>query len=579
MFLRVSRVTSGQRTYEYLQILETYREEGRHRQRVIANLGRLDRLGETLDNLMRSMRRYCREQFVSPTEIASRSSAVWGPILLARHLWEEMGLTEIIHRVCRSPRQKYDVAERAFVLVANRLTEPSSEHGLARWLEHTFVCDRQGRRWEPDWLPVEAITKDQRVKVSSGQLQRWYRTLDALLGAKEAIEGALYRRVRDLFSLQVNLVFYDVTSAYFQRREPTGRLRRHGKSRDGHPREVQVIVGVVMANGWPIAHHLFPGQTADKSTLQSVVADVQRRFGVRRVTVVADRGMVSEANLAFLSERGFRYLVGIKGRRSREAAQVLASLGEDEGAWVRVDEENRVQTVRLGEEPVRYFVVESGARKAYEQSLRERSMDRVGQALEKIARAVSAGRLKDPAKIGARAERAVAANHGKRYFSYAVGGEGQFTFEQDAEKMRAELAREGRYILKSDDPDLTAVDAVETYKELATVEAGFRDLKDVIAMRPIWHKTDDRIRAHILVATLALFLKRTLQHHLDAEGVCLSASDALGAMKTVSVTDLDLGGTKHRLVTSGGRDARRVLKALRLRDPRPPGCSQTERKR
>jgi transposase len=411
------------------------------------------------------------------------------------------------------------------------------------------------------------------VKVTSQQLHRWYRTLDALLAAKKDIEQALYLRVRDLFSVQVDLVFYDITSTYFQRREPIENLRRHGKSRDGKPRETQVVVGVVMANGWPIAHHVFPGNTADKTTLQEVMTDLHERFGLRRVMIVADRGMVNPANLEFLSGRQYGYLVAIQGRRNKEAAAVLAELREEEGAWTHIDDDNRTQEASLAGRRERYFVVESKPRREYEQRLRERSMNRARADLEGVARSVETGRLKDPAKIGARAAKALSRNHGSRYFSYEVPGRGQFRFREDADKMRAELAREGRYILKTEDPSMTPVDAVETYKQLNTVEAGFRDLKDVIEMRPVWHKKDERICAHIFVATLALFLKRTLQHELERKGLPFSATDALAALKSIGLDELDLNGERHRVVSSGGRDARRVLKALGISDANPPGGS------
>ena len=192
---------------------------------------------------------------------------------------------------------------------------------------------------------------------------------------------------------------------------------------------------------------------------------------------------------------------------------------------------------------------------------------------------MSEGRLKDPAKIGARAARAMSQNHGTRYFSYEVPGKGQFRFQEDRAKMEAELAREGRYILKTDDAQITALDAVEAYKELSTVEAGFRDLKDVIAMRPIWHKTDQRICAHIFVATLALFLKRTLQQQLEKRGLCLGASDALAAMMSVGVSELELDGQTHRVVSTPGRDARRVLKVLGIQELNPPSASAGPPKR
>jgi transposase len=197
--------------------------------------------------------------------------------------------------------------------------------------------------------------------------------------------------------------------------------------------------------------------------------------------VVGDRGMVSPANLEFLSGTPFRYLLGIPGRRCEEAVAVLDALNDEK--WERVDEGNRVQEVNVSlpeNESVRYFVIDSRERKVYEEAMRQRSMERVRQALEKVAAAVQAGRLKDQAKIGARAQRALSQHHGYRYYSWEVEGPGQFRFFEDPDKLQAEMRHEGKYILKTDDAELTAADAVSAYKELSTVEWGFRDLKDVI---------------------------------------------------------------------------------------------------
>jgi transposase len=570
MFPRVTIVKRGDRIYKYIQIVEAYRHNGRTTQRVVANLGRLDQARRLvgLDDLLASLSKYAHQAFVRDDQIGCRQALPWGPVLLARHLWDQMQMGDILGTLCRSRRYRFDVAETAFVLVANRLCEPRSEHGLARWLEHTFVCDAHGKRWKPDWLPAKQITKQQRVKVKHEQLNRWYRTLDVLLSAKEQIEEALYLRVRDLFSLRVDLVFYDLTSTYFCRKSPVGKRRRHGHSKDGKPRQVQVLLGVVMVNGFPIAHHIFEGNKAEKATLQAVLADVDQRFGLGQVMVVADRGLVSADNLDFLSQSGFRYLLGLPGRRSREAADVLQAL--DATKWRRVDEENQVQEVRLPDRTGRYFVIDSLQRKTYEQALRERSMARSRAALEKVAVAVKAGRLKDPAKIGARAARAAAKHHGHRYYSYDVPGSGQFRFWEDPAKLRAETLHEGKYILKTDDEEVDATEAVGAYKELDTVESGFRDLKDVIEMRPVYHKTDERIEAHIFVATLALFLKRSLEHQLASALPELSGSEAIAAMRSIGLAELDLNGRTTRLVSGGSRDARRVLRSLGIADLNPP---------
>jgi transposase len=285
--------------------------------------------------------------------------------------------------------------------------------------------------------------------------------------------------------------------------------------------------------------------------------------------VVSDRALVSPENLDFLSRRQFSYLLGVKGRRCDEAADVLKAL--DDNQWQQVDESNHVQEVSLSGNKARYFVIDSVERSSYEQSLRQRSMERTKKQLQSIAAAVKAGRLKDPAKIGARAGRALCSNHGHRYYSWKVAGPGRFDFYADQEKLAAEMLHEGKYILKTDDRELTAVEAVCCYKQLNTVEQGFRDLKDVIDMRPVHHKTDERIEAHIFVASLALFLKRTLEYQLFSKLAEISGTDAFSAMKSVGVAELNFYGQTKRLVSAGGRDARRILAALGIKEINPPG--------
>lgn len=573
MYPRVNTVKQGGKTYHYLQILQSYRHHGKARQRLVVNLGRIDLLQDHLDRLVASLSKYCKNKLVRPEQIECREALLWGPVLLARHLYRQVGLSEIVSKYCQSVHQKFDVAETAFVLIANRLCEPASEHGLARWLEHTFVCDREGHRWQPDWIAAQRLSKQQRVKVSHKQLKQWYRTLDALLAAKEKIEHALYLHVRDLFNLKVDMVFYDLTSTYFCRKQPKGDLRRHGQSKDKRSRQVQVVVGVVMANGFAIAHHVFAGNTADKSTLKKVLTDLQERFGLRHIMVVSDRGLVSDENLEFLSQHKLSYLLAIGSRRSDEAKEVLSRL--EQGKWQPIDEGNQVQEIPLDHTKQRYFVIDSQQRKDYEQSMRESCMQRAKQQLQKVAVAVRSGRLKDPAKIGAAANRAAWNNHGYRYFSWKVPGPGKFSFFQDKEKLHAEIAREGKYILKTDDPSITAVEAVACYKELNTVEQGFRDLKDVIDMRPVYHKTDERIEAHIFVASLALFLKQTLQYQLACKLPEISATDAFAAVKSIGLSELSFNGQRKRLVSNGGRDARRIVSALAIKDIDPPSLAKT----
>ena len=201
---------------------------------------------------------------------------------------------------------------------------------MGAWLENDYVCDRHGRRYVPQWK------QQGRVQVDLVQLQRWYRTLDHLLLNKEAIEVALYHRLRNLFDFQPELVLYDLTSSYFAGHGPA--IAKHGYSRDGKPRNVQVVVGVVMVAGWPIAHHVWAGNTRDSSTVKEVVADLAKRFQFCRVVFVGDRGMVTETNLKTLqgSDDEWGFLVGMTRRQNPEAETLIDRVNE--AAWLECRE-------------------------------------------------------------------------------------------------------------------------------------------------------------------------------------------------------------------------------------------------
>ena len=308
MYPRTIRVRSSNGTVnEYVRVVEAFREDGKVKQRVVADLGRKDLLVEMLPKLQRLLAGEPLPIAADPPEPRVIDASTWGPVLAIRTLFEQLGLWDILDE---SLGRAKDVpfADRAFVLVANRLIRPASEHGLAGWLETDFLCDRTGRRFVPNWH------QHRRVRVHPTQLSAWYRTLDQLYKAKEQIEEKLYLRLRDLFSFKPELILYDITSTYFEGAGPAD-FAQHGYSRDSKPHNVQVVVGVVMVAGWPIAHHVWPGNRIDHDTVLEVVADLQKRFGFRRVVFVGDRGMVTAENLAALKRGRHRFVVGLNRRR------------------------------------------------------------------------------------------------------------------------------------------------------------------------------------------------------------------------------------------------------------------------
>ena len=420
-----------------------------------------------------------------------------------------------------------------------------------------------------------------RVRVEPQQLQQWYRTLDHLLEAKDKIELALFFRLRDLFSLQVDMVFYDLTSTYFEGAGPP-ELGANGHSRDGKPRNPQVLVGLVMVDGWPIAHHVFEGNRRDAKTVADVMRDLEQRFGLKRIIFIGDRGMVTSQNLDDLRSGGHGYIVGRNRRRSGEVFDYIQSAT---GEWTECPvgitarekakpPKTRVQEVASNKPGVRVFVVHSDERAEFERAQRVKAMGRVCTRLQGLEQRIKKGRLKAPEKVGAAVARILACNHGHRYYGWSYE-DGVFRFFEHPVHFTREQAYEGKYVVQTEKPNLSAVEAVRLYKELSEVERAFANLKDVIDLRPIYHRTDHRVQAHIFVAALAFLLHRAIEKELKAAGLDLSATEALSALKSVRVVEIDLGdGTGKHSVTRGTHRATSVLRALGITDLDPPAPAQ-----
>ena len=581
MFLRTVKVRAkGDTFYEYLRLVEAYRENGQRKHRIVLNLGRKDLLAPHVDRLVELLTGEPPEQGdIRAEDVVPVAAWDWGPVLALRTLWRELDLDAILDRLKPPSDHRVPLADRAFVLVANRLICPGSEHALASWLETDYVCDRKGRRWAPQWRNEKQRRQSSspRVRVEMRQLQRWYRTLDQLHALKPQIEVQIYQHLRDLFSLEVDFALYDLTSTYFEGHGPTP-LAAHGYSRDKRPRQRQVLVGVVLVQGWPLAHHVFAGNQQDAKTVRAVLEDLQQRFRIRRLIFVGDRGMVTSENLQLLRQNQQGYVVGLNRRRRSQVAEYIArATGEwiDCPVGITAQEKTspprtRVQEVASDEDGVRVFVVDSEERLAYESAEREKSMQRVGQALEKLRQRVAAGRLKAAEKVGAAAERILGKNHGKRYYDWEYKN-GTFGYFEHPLNLAREKIYEGKWVIQTEEAHLSPVEAVQIYKSLSEVEMAFRNLKDVIEMRPIYHQTAVRTEAHLFVAALAFLLQKALDKKLKAAGLDLSPPLALQALRTVQVVDIALGnGQTKRGVTRGSGRCGPILKALEITELEPP---------
>jgi transposase len=288
--------------------------------------------------------------------------------------------------------------------------------------------------------------------------------------------------------------------------------------------------------------------------------------------------MVTKQNLDDLRGGGHGYIVGRNRRRSGE---VFDYIQRATGPWIDCPvgitarekskaPKTQVQEVTSKKPGVRVFVVHSEERFEYERAQREKSKGRVLKKLEALEKRVASGRLKAAEKVGAAVAAILKRNHGHRYYDWSYKA-GVFRFFEHPVHFTREQAYEGKYVIQTEEPNLSAVDAVRLYKELCDVERAFANLKDVLDMRPIYHRTDDRVEAHIFVATLAFVIHRALEKKLKAAGLDISATEALNAVKCVRVVDFSLGdGATKRSVTRPTQRAASVLRAVGITTPEPP---------
>jgi transposase len=376
-----------------------------------------------------------------------------------------------------------DVERVLFALVANRAIDPASKLAAAEWASNDVAI-----------AGLEVMDDDQA-----------YRAMDLLVAAdaQAEVQEAVFFAVADLLNLEVDLLFFDTTSTYFET-EHADEFRRHGKSKDSRPDLPQIIIGLaVTREGIPVRCWVWPGNTNDNSILPEV-KDGLRGWRLGRVVTVVDRGFSSDRNLEYLRRAGGHWIAGERMRDGSADAQAALSR---QGRYQTVRENLRVKEVRVGDGDAakRFIVCHNPAEAERDKTHRDDTITRLQAELDRItaARAKTTSAKADGAHH--RAECALR-DHPTlgRYLRQTPSGR----LRIDRQKIAAEARLDGKYLLSTSDPDLSAEDVALGYKNLLEAERGFRDLKSTLELRPVFHRLEHRIRAHVLICWLALLLIR-----------------------------------------------------------------------
>ena len=538
MYLRHTTVTKGGKTHTYWRLVRSVRIGRKVRQETVAQLGELDAQGrlaakalaDRLVGVERQPGLFDDEAELSaePIPLDLRGLRLergrrFGDVWLAWKLWQALGLDEFLGRVMPRGREDVPWSVMAAILVIARLCEPSSELHIAEdWFRRTALDDLLD-------VPETKVNDD-----------RCYRALDRLLEHKDALERHLKDRLGTLFGLDYDLLLYDITSTYFEGQAEANELAARGYSRDHRSDCKQVCIGLVVTrDGFPLGYEVFAGNRHDSTTLREIVERMESRYGRSSRVWAVDRGMVSDAHLEWLRERGSRYIVGTPKNRLRAFERALL-----EGEWSQIREGLDVQLQPTAEGGETYILCRSVDRAAKEQAMRDRFARRVELGLTRLAAMCS----RRPQPIGLmerRVGRLLERNtRAARFYDVRVHGNSQghahIVWSRRDDLWRSAQACDGCYVLRSNVTDWSAEELWKAYIQLTEAEAAFRIQKDNLQLRPVWHQTAARVSAHILVCFLAYVLRKTLEGWCRQARLGSSATTLLEETARIQSTDVIL---------------------------------------
>jgi transposase len=552
MYVRIVPSKQKHATYRSLQIVESYRDRKKSKHpitKIIANLGPVDKLTDRdVDNIINGVCKAIGRPTAKEGSLATAQD--FGHIFAILETWKHLKIGTILKRKAEHHGQEFDLEEQIKVMVANRLCDPRSKLGLVQWLEGVYFPGMDRNAVEYHHL---------------------LRAMDWLINEKEAIEKEIANRFITLFDREVDLVFYDITSTYFEGDQSitADDIRAYGYSRDHRPDRRQITIGVVMSRtGIPLCHHVFCGSTPDKSTVKEVVTDLKERFGFERVIFVGDRGMLSDSNLELLLTEKLGFIVCHRLRQNNEIKEFV----KDTHDTLNHDPEAEPQYLEDEREQVKFVM-------AYDPGMAQSLRKRRQQALERangFIRDVKE-RLKR-SRDGKQRGRALSAESALfqirdylkskkilRYYNLELTSSQDIRITSNTRNRQWETLIDGKLIVETTQMDMPPEEVIKRYKELQIIEQGFKCLKSALKLRPVYHWTERRIKAHVFICVLALQVERFM--HGKLSGMRQSVQSALDKLKNIKGGQMIVNSARTPVITALNDEHKKIYQQLELSFP------------
>lgn len=542
MFLRRHQRRKDGKEHSYWSLVETVRTADGPRQRTLCYLGELNssahaRWQKTVE-VFNEQGQYTQLRLFpsdveAPTDpdvarvlvkkVRVERTRRFGDCYLGVELWKRLQLDEFFAQHLDHDNADVPWSRVAAILAINRLCDPGSELAV-----------------EQSWYPSTAL--EDLLHMEKGKINdtRLYRCLDRLLPLKTKLEQHLKQRYGELFQAEFDVLLYDLTSTYVEGAAEANPLMRRGYSRDHRPDCEQLVLALIVnAEGFPFSYEVFDGNRADVTTLEVILRTVERKYGKARRVWIFDRGVISEANLATVRKHGGQYVVGTPRSQLK---QFEGELLKDDFEKIRPEVEVKPIPIPGGEET--FILCRTAGRKQKEKAIRSGFVVKIEKALGGLQKRIAEGKLKDRFKMERNLGR-IQASYPQVADLYEMAVEEtkvglRLVWRQNPEKQQWLQVREGAYLLRTNLTADTAAELWKKYIQLTEVEAAFRTLKSELAIRPLFHQLEKRVKAHVLVAFLGYALLVTLKHLLKRSASQYSPAKVLLRLSQLHSVDIVL---------------------------------------
>src|SRR4030043_2489276 len=471
MFIKRTLGGSKNNPSYYLQIVESYREKERTRHRVLCTLGREEDLlaKGSIENLIEKFAALSKQYLlVSKSEESIKDALIYGPMLVVNHLWKQLQMQPLLEGLQQPLKIEFSLEQAVKLMISNRLIDPLSKSAAFNWKEKVYG---------EDWDQLE--------------LQYLFRSMDIIADHQDMLERSFFEKTRSLFKSPVNIVFYDLTTIYFESQQADA-LKKYGYSKDNKTDCVQVVIGLVInQDGLPISYHLFPGNTYEGKTVVPVLNKLKKDFLLEKIIFVGDKAIAGSEVMQEVSSAGYEYIIAAKiSKVSAEYHQDILNRGN----YTRIDE--IISANQIIVEGQRLVLGFSKKRAERDKKQRELLLESLQKRLDKSSK---------PKSIIKSA-----------YNSY-LRMEGESRMEIDPQKVAENAKWDGFFGFYTNNQSMSNKEIVLTYQMLWQIENSFRVLKSTLDLRPVYHWTEKRIQGHIMICFLSLYMLRAIEFKINRQ--------------------------------------------------------------